>query len=527
MPKDQPRSINHALLLRHCVRSTKKHIQVCDEKVPTNQTDGRSAKLSEFISSPPLPKWNVPSLWCTERGLDAIESLGRYLAENYLVQSQHVVVNVISDDVHRDIDTSAALLRGIRESLTESAPSSSLHGLDRVQINSGVFGHSASWQEESACPSSHSLHDAYAERITDRLSLLRPTDFGVQEALEKVVSLGVSFNGTTNTTLSAEPSEDGLRCPGDVSLPLNLLEKIAEMAFYSRASNVEPPFLPSASDEDVYDLVRAADYVNTVLRLDNSDAARRGVVLAKSMLGALRRRVAVPSRAASGGVARRDEVVAINVFVGHVSNINHVATALGIRWDLPPPYARGDEDHTGKILAVPPGSGILLSSSHEAPHHGTSSTSGGDGVSMSYIVPTNLIGNNGTDGTEHQTVPIYTIDTTRPELAVRDNDDRGESSLVTLSDLDRRLEATMERYPDLRPCYIDAPIYLGSLDDFEELCGSLSSSLASSAMIVTITCVASLVAFGALVAMVRRRRASRPEAGKLFSELELSDVELT
>lgn len=454
-----PSHRNHVVLLRHCVRSTRSTIKVCngddndDANSNSTTTKRRIANLTEYIKKTPLPEWGVPPLWCTERGMDIIGDLGRYLINNVVINNinaassnnmQHVDVKIISDTSQRDVDTSLALLRSMKESLTTK--SLLFSGLDQIHINHEVFSYTTTSENNSTCPTIDSSDQERSEHISNRVSRLPPSDFHVQDVLDLIIRLG----GLDESTL-----DDGSRCPGGMGLSLDLLKSIAEMAFYSRASHVNPPFLPSASDEDVYRIINVADYVKNLERLDNKGAAKRGLFLAKSMLKALFR---VDSHEATRSEFLDDnrEVITVTIFVGHDSNINHIATVLGLRWTIPPPYVYGSDDQVGKIVSIPPGSGIIFSSFPETDAD----------LSMSFVVPVNLIGSSTTNTTtNHQLIPIYTIDMVQPEMGIRD--DVSGNAAISTKELKYRLETTMTRYPDLRACYEDAPTFLGR-DDFQE-----------------------------------------------------------
>ena len=133
-------------------------------------------------------------------------------------------------------------------------------GLDQIHINHEVFSYTTTSENNSTCPTIDSSDQERSEHISNRVSHLPPSDFHVQDVLDLIIRL----SGLDESIL-----EDRSRCPGGMGLSLDLLKSITEMAFYSRASNVNPPFLPSASDEDVYRIMNVADYVKSSEQLDN------------------------------------------------------------------------------------------------------------------------------------------------------------------------------------------------------------------------------------------------------------------
>ena len=136
---------NYVLLLRHCVRSTQSRptIKVCDGDYDANTNSNstahnndnnttaksRRANVTEYIKAP-CPEWGVPSLQCTERGMSIIRRLGHYLVDNVInaTPNTHVVVHIISDDSHCDVDTLLALTKSMKYSLENVSPFPSFSG---------------------------------------------------------------------------------------------------------------------------------------------------------------------------------------------------------------------------------------------------------------------------------------------------------------------------------------------------------------------------------------------------------------
>mmetsp|Transcript_34383 Transcript_34383/g.83162 ORF Transcript_34383/g.83162 Transcript_34383/m.83162 type:complete len:492 (-) Transcript_34383:264-1739(-) len=431
---------NHVLLLRHCVRSTSKHIKVCDG---VNNTE-RIAALSEFIAAP-FPEWNVRSKWCTKRGKEIIFNLGKYIADSITTGSAsnnvHVGVNIVSDDMPRNVDTAKALMRGMREVLdaaVKSSSSFSYHGLDDMSIDRMAFGKSAS------CSHVHPIDRA--GQIKERAARFPLTDFIAPDELESVIaSLGV-FDESVIRLTDNHPSSifnySQHHCDGSMSLSMDLMEVVAEMAFYSRASHIQPPFLPFANDEIVYKMKYLKDYIRSMEGLDNKYSARRGLIVAKSILNALSQ----DENSFHAHPKSNKDWISITIFAGHESNMRQVATALGLRWIVPPPYFNDpSRDQKGQIVSVPPGSGIIFSSFPE---------SDDDNISMSFIVPTNLMSADDANTTIHQKVPIHLLDMSDSELAIVND----EAATISLEELEKRIRTTLVQYPDLRTCYGNTPV---------------------------------------------------------------------
>ena len=229
---------HHVVLLLHCLRSTRSAIKVCngDDNNDANSKDSKTkhwiANLTEYTKKAPLPECDVPPLWCTVRGMDIIGNLGRYVINNVVTinninaassnNMQHVVVKIISNTAQWDVDTSLALLRSMKESLTTK--SLLFSGLDQIHINHEVFSYTTTSENNSTCPTIDSSDQERSEHISNRVSHLPPSDFHVQDVLDLIIRLG----GLDESTL-----DDGSRCPGGMGLSLDLLKSIAEMASYS------------------------------------------------------------------------------------------------------------------------------------------------------------------------------------------------------------------------------------------------------------------------------------------------------
>ncbi len=164
------------------------------------------------------------------------------------------------DRILGSMDTSLALLRSMKKSFAKK--SSLFSGLGQIHINHEVLGYTKSslLDSNSTCPRAGTSDQGLSDHISDRISRLPPSDFNIQGVLDLVIGL----DGLDKSTL-----DYGGRCSRGMDLSLLLLKSIAEMTFYSRASLVDPPFLPSASNEDAFRIMNAADYVKRLERLDN------------------------------------------------------------------------------------------------------------------------------------------------------------------------------------------------------------------------------------------------------------------
>jgi hypothetical protein len=461
MPYSRPRHDNYVLLLRHCVRSTKATIKTCSDSESDAGEKHHHVNVKEYISAP-LPDWKVPPMWCTPRGMDIIEQEGIFLIRQLLgnkTTKTNVQLRFISDRSHRDSDTAYSLSKGMMKVLNNSSEKLlTFRGVDEIQFAQEVFkaGLDAKDTEsiglDPLCPSDNDEYsdDDLTKEIDQRLLQLPPDEVGVPELIDLLVNLG-GLDAESNTKLDISSSQEH-RCPGSIGVSFNVLKEIAEMAFYSRASAMTPPFLPLATLNDVYRMIFVGDYVRTVERVYNVRAAKGGVVLAKSILAAMQ-------QAADLGFNNNEaddvDTATITVYVGHDTDIDNLATALGLRWTMPPPFQYGKEQNSQMIIGTPPGSGILFTSS---------SSDHFQNISMSFVCPINLMEETETAFVNHKLTPVFPFDDgTVPteNKSYRTDHENATAAIVTLDYLQSRLQATLDRYPTLRPCYDRVPIVVG------------------------------------------------------------------
>lgn len=454
---------SHVLLLRHCVRSTKTQIKFCDcdgsdssslvgEGDPATPAGSQKlVNLSDYIDAP-MPRWNVPPMWCTEAGLEMIEQLGSYLLET-IVGSDHdsrgddtgnrnnilgtkfprrnLRVQIVSDTSHRDADTALALAQGMRDALASTLDGTILQtsSLDTIEFHHDLFKPEDDRDQGPLCPIEYTdqeLRHQIAEQ-TSKIDPMTKMGSNTSDLLLFLRKLGGFNSSTASLLLSMLSLSHDCSCLDyfGMGLPMELVKEMAEMAFYSRASGMDLPFLPSATDPEIYQLLEWADFIRSSERLNNIRYAKKGVVLVKSILEAISNRIENSPWTSS----RLDELITLTVFAGHDSDIDAVATALGLTWTLPTPYRKG-------FLSSPPGSGILVSTYDD----GTSS--------LAYVYPTFL-----TDGNALlQSVPISS---TEPYNSI---------GLSTIDDIRRRLLRTLDLYPAINQCYEKAPTFVESID---------------------------------------------------------------
>ena len=456
---------NYVLLLRHCVRATRSTIKVCDRN--RSEVTTRAINISDYTSVP-LPQWGVPEMWCTESGLDIIKKTGSYFINQVLKVNEkikHVDIRLISDTSQRDVDTTMAISLGMKEALlTNFSSTVSFSGLDQVLYSPGIFGPEKiqTGQVAPLCPQMDYSLQELADEIAEQSKKISLSE----EDIESAFNLTKRIIGDGEAILSTFQNDgNDHQCPTDLGMHLNLLKAYAEMLFYSRASDIDPPFLPAATEEDVYKLLDVSAYIHSSTRLNNIRAAKGGLVLAKSMLEALKR-----SSSTSAGLIPKD-TIRITMYVGHDTNIDAVASALGLRWTLPPPYLNGQG-----LVFSPPGSGLLFVSSDGDDSHTAD-------ISSNFLFPTFM-----NDPVEFQLAPVHAIFSEQfSEKCDELSGARDTKKIFDIRQLECRLSNTLRRYPSLSECYNRAPIVLGPIQEGNRNALDFMTMMVLSSLIINIT----------------------------------------
>jgi len=301
-------------LFRHCVRST-------SLKVHLYEKNDEAQNASDFTSSP-MPDYGVPENWCTDAGVEIMQSTGKalmnLLAADNTIKS--INVNFISDVVQRDVDSSFALAVGMAEAVNNETR---VDGLLDLMYDRALF----SPLNASLCKSKYSPQH-FRNDVTARLQNIAPPKPGIKKALQQLEMLGgIGVAGPlyspaiANLTL-VEDDKNDLRLQGAI----NVLKLYAQAMFYSRAGGVSP-FLPSASIEEVYQLLAWVHWSRSVFSMKNSKAATEGSFMAHAILKSL-----------SYKQSNAEHDATVTIFVGHDGTIDSVGTALGVKWQLRPPY---------------------------------------------------------------------------------------------------------------------------------------------------------------------------------------------
>jgi hypothetical protein len=411
--KSRPRQ-HHVFVFRHCVRSTGSIVNLKPFPHPLNITtdidnvinntnqDQYQHNASDFTASP-LPLWNTPDMWCTQEGMAIMKETGKSLwndkihripndlntknndnNENNGSEKERVMrikFQFITDTSQRDVDTSFALAEGLSEAATESVEELSsfsmpivIDGLDGLVYDPVLFSpleNNTHWQSSSRTSSTSKSGSAplcetlftqeqLNRDIDIRMQKFPPPEPGLVATLKILRDLG-GVDPKGPTAKLEEEAEDGYE-KGYVSL----VKMFAQMMFYSRVSGIVPPFLPNATSNEVYRLLDWVHWSRSVLNIDNVESVTEGAALAHAVLEALETgqynnnggKGSTPrSDHLDGGASPKDDYdIRITIIVGHDGNLNTLASALGVRWQLPAPYQSRLQD-----AATPPGSALHFS----------------------------------------------------------------------------------------------------------------------------------------------------------------------
>ena len=287
-----------------------------------NLFDGSGEQKASDFTSSPLPDFGVPEMWCTDNGMSIMENTGEQIMKMLVNDNvSSVKVQFISDLVQRDADSSFAVANGMARVVSNT--SLRVDGLFEVLYDRNLFNP----LNESLCKVMYSPR-RFRDDVEARLRQVRQPSSGLANALERMDQLaGIGVAGHlplkphTNLTL-VEDGKKGLRLEG----PVNVLKLFAEMMFYSRASGIEPPFLPNASIDDVYQMLAWVHWSRSVLSIGNAKAATEGSLMARAILERLEHPIEGSYDAT------------VTIFMGHDGTIDNVGTALGVKWQLRLPY---------------------------------------------------------------------------------------------------------------------------------------------------------------------------------------------
>ena len=375
MPRKQ-----HVFLFRHCVRSVSADIKFYEtnrttsdggNEVPLNSIAASTYSTDPLDYLPKWPDWNTPVEWCTDAGAHIVKGTGAFLLKRYFAEQEGGNWNIafVSDTVPRDVQTALAMMTGMAEEIVKQATtkeptssrSSHVQGLDDIEIDPPLFNpyepngfRSESTQQEPICKRPP-IEDTKLS-IEQRLRTIPPPSSLLEIMQWMKTKTGINLfqefenNDPNYTTITMAP--DGKSFQGAI----NLVKYVAQSVFYSRASGIVEDYWKNITIDEIYELASWVHWERNVRDVGNNLAAASGGVLLARILQAL----------------RMDHAHDATFIIGHDSDLDAVATALGISWDLPLPYRPG-------YTPTPPGSGIHF-------------TYNGNEIEISIVAPTYFSG---------------------------------------------------------------------------------------------------------------------------------------
>lgn len=329
---------HHFLLFRHCPRTTSESV------VPVVGTD-LSDDVYEYVGAPKAAWEALGDNWCLSKSQDIMGNTGEWMITSGMIKPrQKVQWEILADDVIRDIDTAYYLSGGIRDGVEDLRVTASV-GAETIKADGRFFS-----------PTSYGLcetkyhHKDINNEIRSRLAHLPRPTMPISEALKMLEELGGQGElGDLSKILNVEPQLD--EESGELDGAVNLLAEISEMMLYTRAGGLDPPFLPKANKQQVFEFLQFAHWMRGVTFFENTKQATRGAAQAQAMLRVLSQGW-YQSPAAS---AEEDYDTRVTIIVGHDIDLDKLGTALGVRWILQEPFISGKD---GAFVPTPPMSGI-------------------------------------------------------------------------------------------------------------------------------------------------------------------------
>jgi len=479
---------NHVYFFRHCVRSTRNNVKFYND---TNiDSSAKQYSAGDFTASP-MPNWNTPEMWCTQHGMTLIQQIAKYIVKNTILQSNNnsknptspkVKIQIVSDASQRDVDTSFAIYEGIRSSTNAfSNGNISIIGLDDVQYDPNLFKP----LDNNFCPKPYTRNQLVKD-IQNRLDKVPPPESNLDNVLKILENLGGigkagSLLDIDNYNTKDDPFPLSSYTPKiKLQGPINIVKLYAQIMFFSRAGGVTPPFLPHATPEQVYKSIAWIHWMKSILDVDNVDSATRGVVMAQGILEALVNGhywngmdSLVDTRSSTPTIKEEEEeeeydITNIVFFVGHDSNLNQIATAFGLRWNLDVPYYNGNKDDNidyTEYIPTPPGSALHFEYDWNS-----------EALEMSYLYPVFPLGDDDKEVRFETTAVNFNPPLDNMDGKIRISKLRQKSTLViptttttnksnkgpmtetvvssaSLTVLQQRIDQTLERWPQAMDCY--------------------------------------------------------------------------
>ena len=302
--------------------------------------------VADYIGTP-LPNWQVGEMECTQKGNEVVQQTGAWLIHSGTITPQSKIKwEIVSDQVHRDVDSAFFLTTGISQALQRK------YGETVESIGTQDIHVDTRFSEPDFCQPTENDED-WAKEVERRLTNLPRPELSFYDALllvEKIMGYGRA--GKPANILSTEPelNHDNWELTGAALF----LDRIGAMLFASRAGGiVDPPFAPLATKEQVFQLLQFHHWYRSVRHAGNDYEATSGGIQVQTLIQVLRQGYFQQDPSSQGDEEDYDTTVTI-VF-GHDGDLDCMATALGATWVLQEPYISGPQ---GAFLPTPPMSGI-------------------------------------------------------------------------------------------------------------------------------------------------------------------------
>ena len=328
---------HHFLFFRHCVRSTSGYVD------PGN--DSLSEKLNDYMGTS-TPDWQAGEMECLPNSLDMVQNTGEWLIDSGVISPKAKIKwEIISDDVHRDVDTAYFLADGIYDALKRNY-GDSLESQGERDIHVDYR-----FSDPAFCMPNLS-NDAVADETKRRIESLPPPTISFRQGLQLMEQLvGVGKFGELSGLLPIDPvlDVDDWTIPGAPSI----LRAFGETAFFAKAGDVKSNFPAKATPEQIYQLLQFQHWYRSATEVGHSYNAVYGAIQVHALLRILRYGYyQTDMRPVRGS---EDYDTAVTIVLGHDGDLNCIATALGASWILKEPYISGPG---GAFLPTPPMSGI-------------------------------------------------------------------------------------------------------------------------------------------------------------------------
>lgn len=347
-PPSPSKSRVTVLVMRHCIRSTP----------GDGIVDVKGFEFFDNYSSTPWPAFGVPDYYCLPRGANIVKGTGKWLKRH---GNLPMPVEVIADDVERDIATARALLSGMMQTDNTS-----------FSIDSGPFNAAASCQQLS-------LEERERAVSSQRQSI--PTPEPAYSKLLAQLAAILQAKGETASWNTTKCSFEKAGKDGYLDGSCSAASQFVERFLMEWGGGMEVAWNRLQFDE-IPQLMLLHSWYRMVMDSVPEIVARSQA----SIVAALSAALADPGK--NSDVTR--------IFVGHDTQLNALSGALGLTWN-PDPFP---------VNATLPGSALRFDSD-------------GSRVTMSYLFPANYSDDGDAMGSM-MSVPAALVTSGKNEIQLRE-----------------------------------------------------------------------------------------------------------